>query len=75
MSSTVADQLKIKKAKLALPLGLQLAVQGLCSRINTGASIKFEYQKIAEDWYFNIINLLNYDLILSMPSAPGISRI
>lgn len=67
MSSTVADQLKVKKAQLASPLGLQLAVQGSRSKINSGVSVKFEYQKITEDRYFDIINLSSYDLILGTP--------
>ena len=45
MSSTIADQLKVKKDKLASPLGLQLAVQGSRSKINAGAVVEFEYRK------------------------------
>ena len=67
MSSTIADQLKVKKEKLALPLGLQLAVQGLCFKIDAGAVVEFEYQKIKEKHYFDIINLSSYDLILGTP--------
>ena len=67
MSSTIADQLKVKKEKLASPLGLQLAVQGSCFKINAGAVVEFEYQKIKEKCYFDIINLSSYDLILGTP--------
>ena len=67
MSSTVADQLKVKKDKLTSPLGLQLAVQGSCSKINSGTKVNLEYQNIKEERYFDIINLSNYDFILGTP--------
>ena len=57
MSSTVADQLKVERAKLTSPLSLQLAVQGSCSKIDSGARVNFEYQNIKEKHYFDIINL------------------
>ena len=67
MSSTIADQLKVKRDKLSSPLGLQLAVQGSRSKINSGTKVELEYRNIKEEWYFDIINLLSYDLILGTP--------
>ena len=67
MSSTIADQLKVKRDKLSSPLGLRLAVQGSHSKINSGTKVELEYQNIKEERYFNIINLSSYDLILGTP--------
>ena len=67
MSSTLAEQLKLKKKQLTTPLPVQLAVQGSRSKVNFGTTVKFEYQRISCDRYFDIINLSNYDLILGTP--------
>lgn len=67
MSATLTDQLKLKQIILEKPLPLQLAVQGSCSKINTGTCVEFQYQAIKEDHYFNIMNISNYDLILGCP--------
>ena len=67
LSSTLADQLNVKRVKLNAPLALQLAVQGSRSKINSGAKVKFEYQNISEERYLDIINLSNYDVILGTP--------
>jgi hypothetical protein len=67
LSSTLADQLKVKRVKLNVPLGLQLAVQGSRSKINSGAKVKFQYQNISEDRYLDIINISSYDVILGTP--------
>jgi len=67
LSSTLADQLSVKRVKLNVPLGLQLAVQGSCSKINSGANVRLEYQGISEEQYFDIINISNYDVILGTP--------
>ena len=67
LSSTLADQLNVKRVKLNAPLTLQLAVQGSHSKINSGAKVRFEYQKISEERYFDIINISNYNIILGMP--------
>ena len=67
MSSTLAEQLKLKKKQLTTPLPVQLAVQGSRSKVNFGMAMKFEYQRISCDRYFDIINLSNYDLILGTP--------
>lgn len=67
MSSTLADQLKISKTELKTPLTVQLAVQGSRSKINYGGVANFTYQSINEEHYFDIINILSYNLILGMP--------
>ena len=67
MASTLAEQLKVKKKSLDTPLGLQLAIQGLQSKINTTAEARFQYQGINAIWHFDIINLNNYDIILGTP--------
>ena len=64
MSSTLANQLKVKRKILGTPLGLQLAVQGSQSKINTTTEAQFQYQGIDLMRHFNIINLNSYDIIL-----------
>ncbi len=49
MSINLADQLKVKREELEVPLTLQLAVQGSRSKVNTRAQTRFEYQEIDED--------------------------
>ena len=66
-SSTLADQLAVKKTLLEVPLALQLAVQGSRSKVNATATAQLQYQEIKEDRTFNIINLNNYDIILGTP--------
>ena len=67
MSTTLADQLGVKKVLLDTPLALQLAVQGSRSRVNAMATVQFKYQDIDEPHTFDVINLNNYDLILGTP--------
>lgn len=67
MSTTLADQLKVKRIQLKTPLPLQLTVQGSKSKINFGLKTTFEYQDISEERYFDIINISNYDVILGTP--------
>ncbi|THV01926.1 hypothetical protein K435DRAFT_654428, partial [Dendrothele bispora CBS 962.96] len=67
MSSSLADQLGVKRITLQKPIQLHLAVQGSRSKINTGTVAKLEYQGITEERYFDIINLSNYDVILGTP--------
>ncbi|KAJ2914251.1 hypothetical protein MD484_g6182, partial [Candolleomyces efflorescens] len=67
ISSTVVDQLKLKREKLDDPLNLQLAVQGLKSKITSRVTVKLAYQDIDEDRHFDVINVSNYDLILGTP--------
>ncbi|KZS86655.1 hypothetical protein SISNIDRAFT_447434 [Sistotremastrum niveocremeum HHB9708] len=42
MSTTLADQLKVKRITLATPLPLQLAVKGSRSKINVVAAVRFQ---------------------------------
>lgn len=67
MSTTLSDQLKVKKEPLGSPLTLQLAVQGSRSKVNTRANVQLEYQNIKEQRYLDIINMNSYDLILGTP--------
>lgn len=67
MSSTLADQLALKKEILNTPLALQLAVQGSRSKVNSVATAQLQYQNIKEERTFDIINLNSYDLILGTP--------
>ncbi|KAG6875801.1 hypothetical protein C0993_007390, partial [Termitomyces sp. T159_Od127] len=67
ISSTLTQQLGINKTELTSPVPVQLAVQGSRSRINFGATAKFQYQNISEQRYFDVINLSGYDLILGTP--------
>jgi hypothetical protein len=67
MSTTLADQLKVKREQLDVPLALQLAVQGSRSKVNTIATVRLQYQGIDERRTFDIINMNSYDLILGTP--------
>ncbi|KAG6913321.1 hypothetical protein DXG01_007762, partial [Tephrocybe rancida] len=67
MSSTIAEQLKVKKVELSSPVPVQLAVQGSRSKVNYGATAKLEYQQISGPRYFDIMNLNGYNLILGTP--------
>lgn len=48
LSSTLADQLGVKRTLLDTPLALQLAVQGSRSKVNSVATVELKYQSIAE---------------------------
>jgi hypothetical protein len=69
VSISFADQLKLTKLELIKPLALQLAVQGSRSKVNWGWGVQAElqYQGIKGKHYFDVANLLNYDLILGTP--------
>ena len=67
ISSTLADQLSIKKTRLDSPLLLQLAVQGSRSKVNATATVRIQYQSINEERTLDIININSYDLILGTP--------
>ncbi|KAF4565677.1 hypothetical protein EYR36_002255 [Pleurotus pulmonarius] len=67
ISTTLVEQLGLKKIQLQNPLAVQLAVQGSRSKINYGCRAKMTYQNIAEERYFDVINLSNYDMILGTP--------
>jgi hypothetical protein len=55
MFSTLADQLKVKRETLSTPLGLQQAVQGSRSKINTTTMARMQYQGIEAARHFDII--------------------
>jgi len=67
MSLTLAEQIKAPLITLEKPLTIQLAVQGSCSRVNYGTSMRFQYQGVDYRRYFDVMNLQNYDLILGTP--------
>jgi RNase H-like domain found in reverse transcriptase/Integrase zinc binding domain/Reverse transcriptase (RNA-dependent DNA polymerase)/Retroviral aspartyl protease/Zinc knuckle len=67
LSSTMADQLSVKREQLDTPLSLQLAVQGSRSKVNARATVNIQYQDIDETRSLDIINISNYDLILGTP--------
>ncbi|KIY61419.1 hypothetical protein CYLTODRAFT_320168, partial [Cylindrobasidium torrendii FP15055 ss-10] len=67
ISSTLVDQLDLKKVELTRPLTLQLAVQGSRSKINYGSKVNMQYQGINEERYFDVANLTGYDLLLGTP--------
>ncbi|KAG6877161.1 hypothetical protein C0993_009814 [Termitomyces sp. T159_Od127] len=67
MSTTSAEQLKVRRLELADPIPVQLAVQGSRSRVNYGTTVRLDYQTISNDRYFDIMNLNGYDLILGTP--------
>lgn len=67
VSTTLADQLKLKRENLDIPLGLQLAVQGSQSKINSQTKVRFQYLEVDEAHHFDIINLSHYDVILGTP--------
>ena len=64
MSTTLADQLKVKKEELATSLMVNLAVQGPRTKVNYKTNVEFEYEDINGRRDFDLINLSNYDLIL-----------
>ena len=67
ISTTVVEQLKLRKEVYAKPLSVQLAVHGSRSKVNCGTIVKFQYQSINCDRRFDIANLDNYDVILGTP--------
>ena len=67
LSTTVADQLNIRKEYYTKPLTVQLAVHGSRSKINCGARVNFQYQSINCERRFDVANLDNYDAILGTP--------
>ena len=67
ISSTLVDQLAVKRETLDTPLSLHLAVQGSRSKVNARATVQLKYQGVNEPRTLDIINLNNYDLILGMP--------
>ena len=67
LSTTLVDQLKLKRNAFSVPLRLQLAVQGSRSVINSRVEARFQFEGIDEIRSFDVINLNNYDVILGTP--------
>ena len=67
ISSTLVDQLKLNRKTLKNPVGLQLAVQGSRSKINSVTNAHLVYRGISEHRHFDVINLNEYDVILGTP--------
>ena len=67
MSSTLVDQLHLKRNILEKAIGLLLAVQGSRSKINTTVTAHFVYQGIDTERSFDVANLSDYDMILGTP--------
>ena len=67
LSTTVTDQLDLRKEYYTKPLAVQLAVHGSRSKINCGTRVSFQYQDIDCERRFDIANLDNYDAILGTP--------
>ena len=65
ISSTLVDQLK--RTLLDKPLGLQLAVQGSQSKINSLVEVNYTYQGIDSFRRFDVANLNDYNVILGTP--------
>lgn len=67
MSAELAHQLGIKAFELEKPIPVHLAVQGSRAMINTGCRATVEYQRVKTDRYFDVVNLLNYNIIPGTP--------
>ncbi|KIL59513.1 hypothetical protein M378DRAFT_1067799 [Amanita muscaria Koide BX008] len=67
LSTTLADQLKLRKDLLAKQLNIHLAVHGSRSKTNASVLVNFQYQGIDESRRFDVSNLDNYDIILGTP--------
>lgn len=64
ISTTSGDQLKIKTKTLLKPLGLMMAVVGLCGAIMYSATVNIKYQEIDGMYRLDVANLDCYDSIL-----------
>lgn len=67
ISCCLASQIGVKTFELEKPLPVHLAVQGLRAKINYGCTADLSYQSIHSRCYFDVVNLINYDLILGTP--------
>jgi transposase InsO family protein len=67
LSTTLVDQLELRKEYYSKPLSVQLAVHGSRSKINCGVRVNFRYQNIDVERRFDVANLDNYDAILGTP--------
>lgn len=67
ISAKLVHQLNIKPFELQKQIPVHLAVQGSRAKISTGCTVEIGYQSIREERYFDVANLLNYDLVLGTP--------
>ncbi|KIL57129.1 hypothetical protein M378DRAFT_39904, partial [Amanita muscaria Koide BX008] len=67
ISTTIVDQLKLRRDVLAKQLNIRLAVHGSRSKTNASATVNFQYQGINEERRFDVSNLDNNDVILGTP--------
>jgi hypothetical protein len=67
MSTTLAEQLKVKKEPLESQLIVQLAAQGSKTKVNCYTMVKLQYGCISAERCFDIMNVDGYDLILGTP--------
>ncbi|THH28476.1 hypothetical protein EUX98_g5724 [Antrodiella citrinella] len=67
ISARFAHQVGVQVFELEKPLPLHLAVQGSRAKISTGCKARLQYQSVSEERYFDVANLLNYDMILGTP--------
>jgi hypothetical protein len=67
MLSTTANLVKIKHAQLDKLLMVQLAVQGLKTKVNYAGIAMLQYGNICCKQQFDIANINGYDLILGTP--------
>ncbi len=67
LSTKIAHQLGLEIFELQKQLPVHLAVQGSRAKISCGAKVELGYQSIKEICYFDIVNLLNYDMVLGTP--------
>ncbi|KAH0578940.1 hypothetical protein H2248_003123 [Termitomyces sp. 'cryptogamus'] len=63
VSTTIVNQLNLKKTELDTPLNVQMAAKGSRSQINYDAV----YQSINEERRFDVMNLSRYNAILGTP--------
>jgi hypothetical protein len=63
----LVDQLKIKWVELEQTIPVSLAVQGSRSKVNFGVIVQLEYNTINTSWWFDVINVAQYDIILGTP--------
>ncbi|KAF9440102.1 hypothetical protein P691DRAFT_794197 [Macrolepiota fuliginosa MF-IS2] len=67
VSTTLADQLKLKLVELKEPLVLQLVISGSQEKVKYHTEVAFEYQEVQGKHMFNIMNLDSHDVILGLP--------
>ncbi|KAG6823375.1 hypothetical protein H0H92_010449, partial [Tricholoma furcatifolium] len=67
VSTTVAEQLKLKKEELNESIPVQLAAPGSRTSVNYGTTMHFEYEGISCQKYMDVMNLHTYDVILGTP--------